>query len=254
MRFSEETVRAAFERHEAVYHAKPAWNIAYHIQCWDHAHRAFDGVGSAGDFEWIYGQLRSHWGAFRNASGPCWSAAATRDYLLKHAAHWREISLRDVGDQHLRELDSLLMGMAGIKPITHGPSMVAISKVLHFLNPRLFVIVDDAVIWRWVLAHRWLWMPIESVRHHVAGVLGRGNPPGEACDPVSYLAIMRWCADLLRSNPLILRVFTEHIARHNHGSPLGRPVEAAAAEWFLLGVVELPPSGVTPEQAARRSG
>ena len=57
-----------------------------------------------------------------------------------------ELNLDDCG-----WLFQLVNDVADIKRVNGEPSIMAISKVLHFFNPRLFVIVDQAMVWDWVL-------------------------------------------------------------------------------------------------------
>jgi hypothetical protein len=49
---------------------------------------------------------------------------------------------------------STVQRVAEFKTHKRGPWVVALSKFQHFRNPRLFVIVDWAVIWTWVLGLR----------------------------------------------------------------------------------------------------
>ena len=72
--------------------------------------------------------------------------------------------------------------------------------------------------------------------------------PGAACDLLSYLAILRWSADVIRANSVIADCFAEHVKQHAGKAANDLPLahyEAAAIEWLLLGLTELPPAGVS---------
>jgi hypothetical protein len=70
-----------------------------------------------------------------------------------------------------------------------------------------------------------------------------------ACDIASYVAILIGFGKLLRDNPHVARQFAAFLRRRtNAEARLPGDIEsyeAAAVEWFLLGLVELPPQGVT---------
>jgi hypothetical protein len=121
------------------------------------------------------------------------------------------------------------------------------SKFLHFWNPRLFIIVDFGVIWGFVLRHSWLWNEVKTVRSKVEARLPgrRPDPSDKVCDALTYLSILLWAAELVGDNPQITSNFADYVGRHaaGHGLPLAE-YEGAAVEWFLLGLVELPPAGV----------
>lgn len=68
------------------------------------------------------------------------------------------------------------------------------------------------------------------------------------CDLPSYLAILLWAGSVMRESPAILAGFREYISPALTESATGIGVldyEAVAFEWLLLGVVELPPPGIT---------
>jgi len=127
---------------------------------------------------------------------------------------------------------------------------MAISKILHFYNPRLFIIVDGGMMWNWALSHPWIWKQIEPLRRAVdMAVFGSAQKRGDtACDAASYVAILIWAGDLLRGNPEIGAAYDRFYRNHCDDQQLPADLatyEAAAVEWLLLGLVELPPSGVT---------
>lgn len=170
-------------------------------------------------------------------------------HLTTFDERWRRLGLRELIDEDISGCWRILQSMTGLKPLTYGPSAVAISKFLHFWNPRLFVIVDDAVVWKWVFGHRWLRRLMSETRGRIRPLMGgtwKVVSDG-ACDLRSYLAIVRWSAEVIADNPAIMDSFAKHVARHAEDKQIDVTVEsydAAAMEWLLLGLVEIPPAGV----------
>lgn len=247
MRFSERVIDEAFKAHCRVYGKK--WKVPEHIGWWRNATKAFD-HGLFDEFSTLYGALRGNWQAFRGASGSSWDERRTFEALTGLDPAWRSRSLASLTDDDAQPCFELLQTMKEIKPLkSGGASVVAISKVLHFWNPRLFIIVDDGVMWRWVFSHGWLKRQVRSRHETIAPLIGR---PGKKlatspCDLHTYLAILHWGADVIRNNPEICPRFARHLERHKGKQPLDIPIdtyEAAALEWLLVGVVELPPKGV----------
>ena len=235
--------------HKTVYNDQKLWGILYHLQCWERAGSAFD-HGSFADFEWLYNELKGHWQVFRNAQPTPWSAKKTFDHLCELGDLCRCMTLRDVTDTDMPRCWQVLQSLADIKPLKYGPSVVAISKFLHFWNPRLFVIVDDAVVWKWVFAHSWLREPMLQTRRHLATIIDGDTEKASnrACDLLSYLAILRWSAEVIQCNPAITEHFAVYVRSYANEIPIGIPLEsydAAAIEWLLLGIVEIPPAGVS---------
>ncbi len=246
MKLSERTIQRAYEAHALVYDRQRGWDIPHHVECWCRAQAAFDN-GSFVDFKWLYQQLRNYWFVFRPYTTRSWSAAQTFDCLRRLESSWQRLALHDLGDESLRYCLNIIIQLKDIKPNKTGPSIVAISKFLHFWNPRLFVIVDDAVMWQWVFEHDWIWNAVLSARNELAIHDNEKDSIGESCDVASFLAILTWSRDLLLENPSITHFFAEHVRKHANGTGTELPLEtyeAAAVEWLLLGLVELPPSGV----------
>lgn len=245
-------IQAAFDQHYHRYanRKRRAWDIGHHVDRWKNAVDAFS-KKSFPSFESLYGELKGQWQVFRGARGQHWSARETYDQLLGVDVHYASKRLSECQLSDANGLWCVLEAAGRIKRETRfGPSVVAISKFLHFRNARLFIIVDSAMIWMKVLAHWWLWDEFTAVRKKVELVLPnkRKCPSDETCDLVSYLSVVMWAAELVRENPLIPVEFAKYVGRHAHdqGLPLIE-YEAAAVEWFLLGLVELPPGGVLPK-------
>lgn len=249
MRFTEEAIRSGFKEHGRIYHDVKGWKIPDHIRWWRQGAVAFE-QKRFDEYAKLHKALRGYWQVFRGFTGRPWDARRTFDELSSLDTAYRSRRLSSLEDADVPACSRILDSMRLIKPNRHGPSVVAISKVLHFWNPRLFIVVDDAVMWRWVLAHGWLRRPIKRTHARIASSIGRAGAtyPKGACDLHTYLAILRWGADVVRTNPEICPQFVRHVNAHRDNEPLDIPVEtyeAAALEWLLLGLTEVPPPGVT---------
>jgi hypothetical protein len=102
-------------------------------------------------------------------------------------------------------------------------------------------------MWKWVFAHSWLKGPIDKIGAKFREPSRkRGTPDDRACDLISYLAILLWTADLVRQNPSLTPAFANYVRTRcsDIGSIPLEEYEAAAVEWFLLGVVDLRPPGI----------
>lgn len=163
--------------------------------------------------------------------------------------HFRMRGLSSTRRDDVPGLWKVIMTACRIKRNKSGPSIVAASKFLHFWNPRLFVIVDSGMMWNTAFAHDWLSAPIRRIRESVEGAVTNPTERGDiACDPLSYLAILLWAGELVRENPGIVEEFGAYLTLCTNGQGIQAKMcsyEAAAVEWFLLGLVELPPAGVT---------
>lgn len=247
MRIEPETVELAFRKHQSIYAAARAWSIPYHIRCWMWAREAFE-QNAVPRFGLVFEELRKHWKVFRGANRTHWDAAQTYEVLqgLNQAVGAKRLDT--LADEDLPALWQSVQAMAGIKTTKHGPSVVAISKFLHFWNPRLFVIVDHEVIWRWVLSHSWLKEQLRASKGAVKRALPElGLRDNLSYDLPTYLTVLLWAAELIRENPEITPSFAEYVRVHAEGEPTPPDLEryhAPAVEWLLLGLVELPPAGV----------
>ena len=246
MKVSDSLINAAFGQHRRRYATEAAWDVTYHVKLWSGAQSAF-GTGGHDAFNNLYSELRANWQVFRGGTSH-WEVDQAFDAFCNLDATFRSKRLSDLGLGDVPSLWALLQSVEPIKVLKYGPSVVAISKFLHFWNPRLFMIVDDGVIWKWVFAHRWIWNDLLLVRNEIDQLLG-GVPkrPDVSCDNSTYLAILVWCSRLLRENPMIVTSFAAYVLSHVHqaDAPADLPgYESAAVEWFLLGVVEVPPAGI----------
>ena len=236
MTVTRQVIDAAFEMHYRKHAARTrrAWPIRNHVECWQRAHRAFSNE-SFDDFVWLYEELRRYWQLFRRSEAH-WSADEAYEVLTGLNAACRHKRLSEVRAQDALPIRAALEAMAGVKTTSSGPSIMAISKFLHFWNPRLFVIVDTARMWDGVFSHSWIWEQVS------------GSPKRGPCNTESYVTILLWAARLARANPSITAAFAQYVSGDSGGCELPsdlKEYDAAAVEWFLLGLVELPPAGVS---------
>jgi hypothetical protein len=124
--------------------------------------RAFDPLSSRDealrDFGTIYNVLDYYFGVFRPQSpSDCWPPEKIFDTIKSEFVEfsWRgSVNLLNFakGGAGAR-LESCLAKLQGIKPKRQYPLML-VSKFLHFYNPSLFPIYDNAMIWEKVLNGR----------------------------------------------------------------------------------------------------
>ena len=248
MKIEEQTIRAAFAQHGQQYDQRGrAWSNPHHVEMWRMARRAFDGPSFA-DFEKLYTELRGTWQVFRG-SVSFWTPQQLFDALAECDPSLQRKKLSSLSETDAPTVWSVLDRIKSLKVNKWGASVVAMSKFLHFWNPRLFVIVDDAVIWKWVLSHAWLRRQVEETRIRTDQQLFQEAKKHDdtACDMATYVAILTWAAGLVRRNPVIAIEFAQYVKESAKDTPVPDDLaeyEAAAVEWFLLGLVELPPAGV----------
>jgi hypothetical protein len=243
------TIQAAFAQHLERYGARQrAWDTPYHISMWQRAQKAFD-LRSQADFDYIYEELRRRWQVFRG-SRQHWTSEQAFNALLAGCPELQRRRLAELSPSDVPRLWDMLQSVRNLKQTGNGPSTVAVSKFLHFWNPRLFIIVDDGVIWKWVLAHHWVWEPIQRMREvtDISIFGGCQKHDDVTCDLGTYLAIVAWAGTFVRDHPQLPVCFADYIQRHAGDAQLPTAIaeyEAVAMEWFLLGVVEIPPAGWT---------
>jgi hypothetical protein len=132
------------------------WAIREKMDLYEASRLAFDpttdDTGAFGAFEKIYNTLAGSWQMFRPHSPlVCWPSRRIFETIRTEFSEFRwdsSVNLTNFINGTRREaLLSNLASMAGIKP-NQGYPIMAVSKFLHFYNPGLFPIYDDAVIWK----------------------------------------------------------------------------------------------------------
>jgi hypothetical protein len=134
--------------------AGPAWSVAHKMDLYDAAYRAYDpavsdSVGIAA-FKTIYDALSSSdWGAFRPlGASKCWPMSKIYDTIRRSLMEFSPalgVSLANLRLDRRPSVTFAMRSLAGIKPTNHYPTMT-VSKFLHFFNPNLFPIWDNAVV------------------------------------------------------------------------------------------------------------
>ncbi len=253
MKFERATILNAFDQHAWRYAKRERpWDVDHHVMLWQTARSAF-GTGDEAEFQTLYSTLQKKWQAMRRAQEK-WDVHEAFERFMQLDAKYSSKRLTDLKADDVKPLWNLLRSVEGLKSNKYGSSVVAISKFLHFWNPRLFVIVDDAVIWNQVFGRWWLWKPFVEKRDETDHLLfGDSMPrPDAVCDLSSYLAVLFWCGDLLRANPQIISVFNNYLGSASKliGSlPDAGTYEGAAVEWFLIGLINVPPAGVSTAES-----
>jgi hypothetical protein len=244
------TIQRAFGafHHRYVLNAKPAWELKRHARLWTNAQRALNDRDVEG-FGRVYDELRRHWQLNRGKGAMLAAPENIFELLCKLPGSLRETRLSDQTTSTAPNLLRAIEALFCVKRIKAGPSIMAISKILHFFNPCLFVIVDRGMVWNWALKHLWLWRPIKDTRDLLRSTLPGASERTDngACDPLSYVAILIWAGQVLRDNPEIAVHFARYLRAKCDAAylpPEPEKFEAVAIEWLLLGLVELPPPGV----------
>ena len=245
MKIETQAIDRAFEAFRTRY---KRWDMDHHVDLWADAQRAFERDNVAG-FVVIYNELRSYWQIGRGKGAKLAPAEDVFKLLASLPRSLRHARLTDQTASTAPDLLAVVTSLKGVKVAKSGVSIMAISKFLHFFNPRLFLIVDRAMIWDWALNHSWINDPIRALkaelRPRLAGAAGNGGNVG--CDPLSYISILIWAGGVLRENPAIASGFASFLRSKCGSKPLPTDLEtydAVAMEWLLLGLVELPPPGV----------
>ena len=209
------------------------------------AERAFAGQNNLNDFEIIYEELRGRWQVFRGTRQH-WDVETIYSQLNNLDQGVRALSLSRLQDINWLDIWNCVCAMREIKQTQSGPSLVAISKFLHFWNPHLFVIFDNTVVESWVFGHKWLSdllcsETVDDILHRLQ-IQENGRLS-------KYLRVLIFADNLLRENPYILEAFAQRVAQMAEQAGFLNNInigsyEAIAVEHFLMGLVELPPGGV----------
>jgi hypothetical protein len=254
VRIDAQTVQLAFKQRDEIYAQGRGWTSEDFCRLWRYGERAFSGAGDRTSFSELHSVLRKYWQVFRGPLAIAPDPAYAFELLIRVSSRFpdlRQLCLSQVSTRHTPRVIQVLTDASAIKQNKYGPSLVAATKFLHFWNPRLFVIVDDAVMAGYVLKHQWIQKEIRTVQaglgQELVGQLG-SSPVVQAGGGLSYPAILFWAGEVIRENPVIMEAFAANLRAcvAQETLPIDyQTFEAAAFEWMLLGLVELPPSGVS---------
>lgn len=238
---SEEATSRAFEAFRL---RRGEWveGLGLQLRMYRAAARAFGEAGGLDDFLVVYTGLRK-WKLFR--AGRVEDAAAVFAWLNSLDRNLGQRRLSELGSNDWRIVWDAICRMRNVKPNKTGPSLMAISKFLHFWNPRLFVICDQEEVEGFVLGHRWLARELDSM----GSVLGAAGANADKEPRLSrYLQLLALASELVKANPHILPEFAWTVHSLVGGAEVPADIEtyeATAAEWCLVGLGEMPPGGLT---------
>jgi hypothetical protein len=257
MRIAPKAVDQAFEAFHRRYvdKATRAWDLDHHGRLWAQARASVESKSDDSGFVETLGELRSHWQIARGRGSKMLESEKVLPLLRQKAAKAMTGRLSQIKEKDARWLYQLVGDVAAIKQVNGEVSLMAVSKVLHFFNPRLFVIVDRAMVWDWTLAHNWIWEPMRQVRERVDRATGFDPATRDdmACDAGSYAAILIACGQLLRDNPHIGKRFAGFLHRKTT-SEASLPSDLETYERPLSGNAEESFFGQQPEDNCVSSG
>ena len=240
IRLSEQAIGMAFE---AFCSRRRQWveGLELQMRMYAAAASAFDGDGGLAEFRRVYEGLRK-WKLFR--AGRVEAVEWVFEKLNSCDMGLRQCRLSGLDGHDWPKVWSAIKCLRGVKPNMTGPSLMAISKFLHFWNPRVFVICDQQEVEQFVFGHRWLEGQLGDTGEvlDAAGVSVRQNP--RLC---RYLQVLGFASQFVKANPGILPAFVGTVRAIARGAAVPVDIEtyeATAAEWCLVGLAEMPPSGV----------
>jgi len=243
--FSNKTIHRAFEVFQHIF--SQGWQLEHKNELYRSADRAFSNGGNEDEFEKVYNELIRTWGFGRK--GQLISAFKAFSMLAGLPRHlgqrFKRKRLSTFTPTDIPDLAELLRIVAHVKKLKKDPSLMAISKLLHFWNPRFFVIFDQKIMENFVFEHEWLKTSFERYNKEVTKRIANERLTPRLSKAFSrYIATLWVCSDCLKSNPAIAECFFENccqrIEQANPVRDLGN-YEALAVEWFLEGAVHLPP-------------
>jgi hypothetical protein len=246
---TDDAARRAFRAYQAMYSRGRDWGVHQYKPLWEHGRRAFVAGGDPVEFTKLYEDLRRGWLVFRpSPPTPEVKVHTILSDAAKRHPEVLKVRLSTFERDHLPAMRAVLQNAAEIKRNSGGPSLVAVSKFLHFWNPGLFVIVDNQVMDSFVFQQAWLYDEISAVNKEIAPELD--NAPEQLLGPSTgfyYEAILLWASRFIRKNRNIPALFAEFAQERDQEDPDGgfAQFEAAAVEILLLGLANMPPAGVT---------
>ena len=243
IKLSSQATKKAFDAYLRCYATgqdSRGWSVEHQLGLYATANKAFASPGSLDDFSELYGHLKRGWQVFRNAQSYLNEGDSFRKMMALDPS-LKSLSLSTVEDKDWPVVCGCVAAMRDIKRNKScEPSLVAISKFLHFWNPRLFVIFDAEVME--YHAFRQPWLSCELPPESKLTDLCRTDLSAE--HRISkYLRVLCFANEFVRENPQI-RGGLAAAARGSGAAAVPddfEAYEAAAVEWCILGLVELPP-------------
>jgi len=221
------------------------WIDAERIAMWKRGERSFGPGGDLWTYWPLYVELKK-WVWYRPQYPPpadfVYRILSELKVLTPTSDRLRTLSLDRLTLAHVPDLRRILTRASEIKTNDSGPSLVAVSKNLHFFNRRLFVVVDDAEMQAKALSQPWLADEIRAVQDEMDDVC----PPDPKMDVepftrqgLAYSAILFWASRFAQNHPEILRAFDEYVYHKNYFRARYDGCQATAVEVYLLGAASL---------------
>jgi len=243
IRVSEEAVSKAFE---ACRRRRPKWfgpeGLGLQLRMYVAAARAFGESGQLEHFEDVYQGLKK-WKVGR--AGVLLPCKTVFERLTGLDPRLQKQRLSALAPADWPMVWDALCRLKDVKQTKKGePRVMAVSKFLHFWNPRLFVICDQEEVEGFVFGHHWLKTQCEGVNvaRHVGEAAVAREPSLEG-----YLKVLALASEFVKANPHILPEFAWTVRSLVGGAAVPADIEtyeATAAEWCLVGLAEMPPAGV----------
>jgi hypothetical protein len=221
------------------------WPIREKMDLYEASRIAFDPTAddriAFGAFERIYNTLAGGWQVFRpHSPNVCWPPRQIFETIRREFSDFRwdgTVNLTNFINGVEREaLLSNLASMAGLKP-NQGYPIMAVSKFLHFYNPSLFPIYDDAVIWKKVY---------KRFRHDHREFCSASRLPYNMQDTSIFLRnYLGWASSLLASaHPTFMHAFVAWIGKQpgievERRSFAASSLYGTAFEFTAIGAVEI---------------
>lgn len=190
-------------------------------------------------FNEIYDSLKKYWQVFRNDSSH-WRSKKVFDVLTKNCnrcSRNSNISLINLNEEKKQIIAECLTKIKGIKTLRSGEtSTMAISKFLHFFNPRLFPIYDNEIIKKSVLKK--FGTDWKSFRKDVCKKnIDRGIQ--------EYFCYVLWASNILKQNHNdVMNKFVKWFPKQVEDKHIKLPRDlskyyATAFEFIIIGAAEL---------------
>ena len=122
----------AFHKHY-VLKAKRAWDLNHHGRLWARARASVESGDNGDGFIEVLDELRKHW-QIAWGKAKMLSGEKILPLLQDKAANGRSKRLSEIGEADAKWLFRLINDVSDIKRVNGQPSLMAISKVLHFLT------------------------------------------------------------------------------------------------------------------------
>ncbi len=188
----------------------------------------------------IYQELKGHWLVFRNSPGPYWTPQQVFEALRREFIQlsWEgPITLPNFSSSNKTEtLLSCLATLRDLKP-NDGYPVMAVSKFLHFYNPRMFPIYDNEVVWEMVFRR---FKPEFKQFCHTAKL-----PYDEGFTALFYTNYVCWASSLLAgAHPQFMQDFVDWLDKQP-GVNKPRKIDAStlyatAFEFTAIGASQQP--------------